>query len=138
MEPAVLVPDEAGHAPVPVEHGGEEEQRIGDIERMIADQDHPPALVKQRDEAAEVQHLMPMVACEEAGKGEKRSGHPVSAIDRDSGQRGSAPRRRTSPHRRGPAAVLGALGKCPHREVWVAGENPASRSARQGRQHGIL
>jgi hypothetical protein len=89
------VSHEARHAAVALEDGGDEQERIDDVERMVPDQHDATAGAQDAEQALEVEDLVAMVGGERPCEREKPACRPLVARELDAGQTRARARGRT-------------------------------------------
>src|SRR5262245_66367758 len=76
VEPAVLVADEAWHAMQLAEDRRQQQQRVDDVEGVVADEEHRAVGAQESAQPLEVDDLVPVVATQHVGEPEERSRRP--------------------------------------------------------------
>jgi hypothetical protein len=102
------VADEPRRAVELPEHRRQEQQRVDDVERVIADEEHTATGAEEPMQSFEVDDPMSMIPAERVRQGEKRPGRPGVGIDRCTPD-GRCTRSPRSGHRSGgPAGLIDA------------------------------
>ena len=91
------VPDEAWHAMQLAEDRRQQQQRVDDVEGVVADEEHGAVGAQKSAEPLEVDDVVPVVATQRIGQGEERSRRPRLEVD----GRPRHPARSRSPAERG-------------------------------------
>jgi hypothetical protein len=69
----------------PAEHRRQQQQRVDDVESMVADQDHAAPGAEEPMQSLEVDDPVPVITTEHGGHGEERPGGPRLHVDRRTG-----------------------------------------------------
>ena len=88
VEDDVLVADEVGRPAVAADERRDEEQRVGEVEDVVADEDDAAAGAEHVIEPLEVENAVPVVAGEEAGVAEEEARDEGAGVDGDPGRKG--------------------------------------------------